>query len=99
MPISARNRKLLWGRSAGCRDTVASSLQDMTDWMDIWSSLDGPAEQLRAERDFARSLRELHDAGLVVDAGIRHQLLEGGIGGPPSRWKTAVFVVSHAEPA
>jgi hypothetical protein len=76
-------------------DLVGAFLQEMTDWMDLWSEL-GPAQQLSGERDTGRSLDQLRDAGFVVDAGIRAQVLEGGVG-PPSRWKTAVLVIRRSD--
>jgi hypothetical protein len=74
-------------------DIASDFLQDMTDWMDLWSGL-GPGEQLRATRDIGRHIGELRDVELALYAGTRHQILEGGIG-HPQRWRMAVLVIDR----
>jgi hypothetical protein len=74
-------------------ELLGGFLQEMVDWMDIWSDI-GPAGHLRAEVAAGRSLQELDRAGFVVYVGARSLILEGGIG-PPSRWQNAVMVVER----
>jgi hypothetical protein len=50
---------------------------------------------LRAKRD-AESLGRLSVAGFVARAGIRHQILDGGEGGPPAHRKVAVANHFHS---
>ena len=76
-------------------DLLASFLQNVFDWSELWSEL-GPGDRLRAEHHVTQELDELLEAGFVVYAGVRLQVLEGGVGSP-IRWRLVVVVVFRSE--
>jgi hypothetical protein len=75
-------------------ELLADFFEDVTDWSDIWSEI-GPGGRLRAEYGITQQLDELRAAGFVVYAGVRPQILEGGVG-EPMRWRLAVIGVYRA---
>jgi hypothetical protein len=75
-------------------DLLASFLQDVSDWSDLWAEL-GPGERLRAEHKVTQELDELLEAGFVVYAGTRPQVIEGGVG-PPMGWRLVVLLIVRA---
>ena len=76
-------------------DLLASFLQDVSDWSELWIEL-GLGERLRAEQTLTQELDDLLDAGFVVYAGTRPQVLEGGVG-PPMGWRLVVILIRRAE--
>lgn len=78
-------------------ELLASFLQDVSDWADLWDEL-GPGERLRAEHEVTQELDELLEAGFIVYAGVRSQVLEGGAG-PPTSWNLLVIRIVRAEDA
>jgi hypothetical protein len=57
-------------------------------WAEIWGDVD-PGQRLRVEFEASEWLHRLLEADLIVYAGVREKVLEGGIGGPtpwPEAW-------------
>jgi hypothetical protein len=76
-------------------ELVADFLQNIFDWSELWDEI-GPGERVRVEHGITGDLDELLEAGFVVYAGTRPQVLEGGIGGRAS-WNLAVVIVFRVD--
>jgi hypothetical protein len=72
-------------------ELLADFLQNVSDWSELWNGL-GPGERLRAEYELTQDLDDLLEKGFLVYAGVRRQVLEGGMG-PPANWWLVIIVV------
>jgi hypothetical protein len=67
----------------------------VSDWSELWNEL-GPGERLRAEHAVTQELDDLLEAGFVVYAGTRPQVLDGGVC-PTMSWRLVVILILRAE--
>jgi hypothetical protein len=82
-------------RSQGEAGLIGDFLQNIHDWLDIWNEI-GPGEQVKVEFDVSQQIGQLRQAGLVVYAGLREKVLEGGTARPVP-WREAVVSFHRAD--
>jgi hypothetical protein len=69
--------------------------QSVSDCIDIWNDLE-PSGRIRAEFSMAEEITRLREAGLVVDAGVRNHIIEGGIQAP-APWPVAYIAIRRSD--
>lgn len=65
--------------------------QNVTDYNDIWDRI-GPSGRIEAEFLLSEEIAQLRRAGLVVYAGVKKHVIEGGVR-PPAPWPVAYIVI------
>lgn len=82
-------------RSTEEAELMGAFLQSTTDYIDIWDDI-GPSGQIEAEFSMSEEITRLREAGLVVYAGTRNHVLEGGVD-EPSPWPVAYLVIRRSD--
>jgi len=82
-------------RSVEEAELMGAFLQSVTDYNDIWDDI-GPNGRIQAEFSMTEEITRLRDVGLVVYAGTRNHILEGGVRAP-SPWPVAYVVISRSD--
>ena len=76
-------------------ELIGNFFQDISDYWDIWEEIE-PSEQIRAAFTISEGINHLREAGLLVYAGVRYQIIEGGVQ-PPASWPVAYVVLFRNE--
>ena len=82
-------------RSSEEAELVGGFFQNTIDYSEVWDDI-GPSARIQAEFSMSEEIRRLRDEGLVVYAGIKMRVLEGGIGGP-TPWPVAYVVIYRSD--
>lgn len=78
-------------RSAEEAELMGGFFQNTFDYSEIWDDI-GPSGRIQAEFSITDEINRLREAGLVVYAGARNHVLEGGMdGGAP--WPVAYIII------
>lgn len=75
-------------------ELIGQFFQNVSDCIDIWNDI-GPSGRIDAEFSISEDIVQLCDAGLVVYAGKRNQILEGGVG-VPNPWPVAYMSIRRS---
>lgn len=81
-------------KTQGEAELMASFLQEVQDWGELWSGLDA-GERVRAAFSISGLVEELERAGFWVFGAREVQRLEGGVG-PPEQWSMAILSVRRS---
>ncbi len=76
-------------------ELVGDFFQNISDCRDIWVEIE-LSEQIRAAFTISEGIDRLREAGLLVYAGVRNQIIEGGVR-PPAPWLIAYVVLFRSE--
>lgn len=72
-------------------ELMGAFIQSAADYRDFWDDI-GPSERLEAEFAISEELTRLRDAGLVVYAGVKNQIIESGRQAP-APWPVAYIAI------
>jgi hypothetical protein len=78
-------------RSAEEAELIGAFLQNAMDYSEVWDEI-GPSGRIQAEFSMSADIDRLREAGLVVYAGAKNHVLEGGMDGGSS-WPIAYIVI------
>ena len=78
-------------RSIEEAELIGGFFQNTTDYTDIWDEIE-PSGRIQAEFSMSREITRLREAGLVVYAGVKEHVIEGGVKAPES-WPVACIVI------
>ena len=78
-------------RSAEEAELIRGFFQDVTDYIDIWDDIE-PSGHIQAEFSMSGEITRLREAGLVVYAGVKKHVIEGGVK-EPEPWPVACIVI------
>ncbi len=81
-------------RSSEEAELIGDFLQSATDCIDIWDDIE-PSGRIQAEFSMSEELTRLREAGLVVYAGFKQHVIEGGVGAP-APWPVAYVVIRRS---
>src|SRR5258708_3053298 len=82
-------------RSIEEAELIGGFLQNATDWRDIWDEIE-PSGRIQAEFSMSEEITRLREAGLVVYAGVRQHVIEGGVEAP-APWPVAYIVIRRSD--
>ncbi len=82
-------------RSAEEAELIGGFFQDVTDYIDIWDDIE-PSGHIQAEFAMRGEITHLREAGLVVYAGVRERVIEGGVEAP-APWPVAYIVIHRSD--
>lgn len=78
-------------RSIEETELIGAFFQNTTDWTDIWDEIE-PSGRIQAEFAMSVEITRLREAGLVVYAGVKQHVIEGGVK-IPEPWLVAYIVI------
>lgn len=79
-------------------DLMASFLQEVQDWSDLWNEIDS-GERVKAGFGLSEQIRQLENAGFWVFGAAELLRVEGGVG-PPSGWPVVhLRIVRSSDPS
>lgn len=76
-------------------ELIGEFFQNISDCIDIWGNLE-PSGRIRAEFSISEDIARLRDAGLVVYAGAKNQVIEGGVKAP-APWPVAYIDIRRSD--
>ncbi len=82
-------------RSAEEAELIGGFFQDVTDYIDIWDDIE-PSGHIQAEFSMSGEITRLREAGLVVYAGVKKHVIEGGVK-EPEPWPVACVVIYRSD--
>jgi hypothetical protein len=78
-------------RSNDEAELIGQFFQSTSDYIDIWKDI-GPSGRIQAEFSMSEEITRLREAGLVVYAGVKQFVIEGGAQAP-APWPVAYIVI------
>ena len=78
-------------RSAEEAELIGGFFQNVADYIDIWDEIE-PSGRIQAEFSMSKEITRLREAGLVVYAGVKQHVIEGGVQAPEA-WPVAYVVI------
>ena len=78
-------------RSIEEAELIGGFFQNTTDYTDIWDEIE-PSGRIQAEFSMSGEISRLREAGLVVFAGVKEHVIEGGVVAP-APWPVACIVI------
>ena len=81
-------------RSAEEAELIGEFFQNTTDYTDIWDDIE-PSGRIQAEFSMSGEITHLLEAGLVVYAGVKEHVIEGGVKAPEP-WPVAYIVTRRS---
>ena len=78
-------------RSIEEAELIGEFFQNTTDYTDIWGEIE-PSGHIQAEFAMSSEITRLREAGLVVYAGVKEHVIEGGVEAP-APWPVACIVI------
>src|SRR6266496_4703054 len=82
-------------RSIEEAELIGGFFQNATDWRDIWDEIE-PSGRIRAEFSMSKEISRLREAGLMVYAGAKNHVIEGGVKAPEP-WPIACIVIYRSD--
>ena len=82
-------------RSIEEAEVIGGFFQNTTDYSDIWDEIE-PSGRIQAEFSMSEEISRLREAGLVVYAGVKNHVIEGGVEAP-ARWPVAYIVIRRGD--
>ena len=82
-------------RSAEEAELIGGFLQNVADYIDIWDDIE-PSGRIQAEFSMSGDITRLREAGLVVYAGVKQHVIEGGVKAPEA-WPVAYVVIRRSD--
>jgi len=82
-------------RSIEEAELIGGFFQNATDWRDIWDEIE-PSGRIRAEFSMSEEITRLREAGLMVYAGVKEHVIEGGVKAPEP-WPIACIVIYRSD--
>ncbi len=82
-------------RSIEEAELIGGFLQNATDYRDIWDEIE-PSGRIQAEFTLSGEITRLREAGLVVYAGVKQHVIEGGVNAPEP-WPVAYIVIRRSD--
>jgi hypothetical protein len=76
-------------------ELIGEFFQNTTDYTDIWDDIE-PSGHIKAEFSMSGEITRLREAGLVVYAGIKQHVVEGGVKAPEP-WPVAYIVIRRSD--
>jgi hypothetical protein len=74
---------------------IGGFFQNTTDYTDIWDEIE-PSGHIQAEFSMSQEITRLREAGLVVYAGIKKHVIEGGVKAPEP-WPVAYLIIRRSD--
>jgi len=78
-------------RSIEEAELIGGFFQNATDYRDIWDEIE-PSGRIQVEFSMSEEITRLREAGLVVYAGVKQHVIEGGVEAP-APWPVAYIVI------
>src|SRR5207302_4179151 len=78
-------------RSIEEAEVIGGFFQNATDYRDIWDEIE-PSGRIQAEFSISGAISRLLEAGVVVYAGVKEHVIEGGVKAPEP-WPVACIVI------
>jgi hypothetical protein len=82
-------------RSIEEAERIGAFFQNTTDCTDIWDDI-GASGRIEAEFTLSEDIAGLREAGLVVYAGVKQHVIEGGVE-VPAPWPVAYIVIRRSD--
>ena len=82
-------------RSIEEAELIGGFFQNTTDYTDIWDEIE-PSGRIQAEFSMSEEITRLREAGLVVYAGVKQHVIEGGVKAPEP-WPVAYLVIRRSD--
>src|SRR6266849_1635384 len=82
-------------RSIEEAELIGGFLQNASDYSDIWDEIE-PSGRIQAEFTLSGEITRLREAGLVVYAGVKQHVIEGGVNAPEP-WPVAYIVIRRSD--
>jgi|SRR5579863_4038637 len=82
-------------RSSEEAELIGAFFQNASDYSDIWDDIE-PSGRIQAEFSMSGEITRLREAGLVVYAGVKKHIIEGGVK-PPESWPVAYIVIRRSD--
>jgi len=82
-------------RSIEEAERIGGFFQNATDYRDIWDEIE-PSGRIQAEFLMSEEISHLREAGLVVYAGAKNHVIEGGVEAPEP-WPVAYLVIRRSD--
>jgi hypothetical protein len=82
-------------RSIEEAELIGGFFQNTTDYIDIWDDVE-PSGRIQAEFAMSAEITRLREAGLVVYAGVKKHVIEGGVEAP-AHWPVAYIVIRRSD--
>jgi hypothetical protein len=82
-------------RSTEEAELIGAFFQNATDYRDILEDIE-PSGRIQAEFSMSEEIAQRREAGLVVYAGKRNRVIEGGVGAP-APWPVAYIVIYRSD--
>ncbi len=82
-------------RSTEEAELIGGFLQDVTYYIDIWDDIE-PSGHIQAEFSMSGEITRLLEAGLVVYAGVKEHVIEGGVEAS-APWPVAYIVIRRSD--
>jgi hypothetical protein len=76
-------------------ELIGEFFQATSDYADIWDDI-GPGERIQTEFSLSEDIARLREAGLVVYAGAKKHVIEGGIQAP-APWRVTYIVIYRGD--
>jgi hypothetical protein len=82
-------------RSIEEAELIGGFFQNTTDYTDIWDEIE-PSGHIQAAFTMSGEITRLREAGLVVYAGVKEHVIEGGVKAPEP-WPVAYLVIRRSD--
>jgi hypothetical protein len=82
-------------RSTEEAELIGGFFQSPTDYRDIWDEIE-PRGRIQAEFSMSEEISRLREAGLLVYAGVKKYVIEGGVKAPEP-WPVAYIVIRRSD--
>jgi hypothetical protein len=82
-------------RSIEEAELIGGFFQNTTNYTDIWADIE-PSRRIKAEFSLSEEITWLREAGLVVYAGVKQHVIEGGVKAP-ELWPVAYIVIRRSD--
>ena len=82
-------------RSIEEAELIGGFFQSTTNYTDIWADIE-PSRRIKAEFSMSEEITWLREAGLVVYAGVKNHVIEGGVKAPEP-WPVAYIVIRRSD--
>jgi hypothetical protein len=76
-------------------ELIGAFFQNITDYIDIWDEIE-PSGRIKAEFSMSGEITRLREAGLVVYAGVKNHVIEGGAKAAEP-WQVAYIVIRRSD--
>lgn len=78
-------------RSREEAELIGDFFQNTADYIDVWDYIE-PKRHIEAEFEIGATIARLREADLLVYAGVKNQIVKGGVNAPTT-WSVAYIII------